>query len=196
MVRSRENAAAQPGAEEMPDMPARLLARCALRDERAFERLYRLTAPRLFALALRMLKRRDWAEDVLQDCFFAVWRHAADYRPERGEALAWMAAILRNRALDWLRRVDPETPLEEEAFTEWATDERPGPLDRVLFSAAARAVEDCLTRLQPRQRHAITFAYYQGLTHEEVAQRLGEPLGTVKTWIRRGLEQLRKCLAP
>jgi RNA polymerase sigma-70 factor (ECF subfamily) len=180
----------------MPDMPARLLARCALRDEGALERLYRLTAPRLFALALRMLKRRDWAEDVLQDCFLAVWRHAADYRPERGEALAWMAAILRNRALDWLRRVDPETSLEEEAFPEWATDERPGPLDRVLSSAAARALEDCLTRLQPRQRQAITFAYYQGLTHEELAQRLGEPLGTVKTWIRRGLEQLRKCLAP
>ncbi|WP_333840745.1 sigma-70 family RNA polymerase sigma factor [Pelomicrobium sp.] len=181
---------------ESEDVLAQLLARCALRDEGALERLYRLTAPRLFALALRMLRRRDWAEDVLQDCFLAVWRHAADYRPERGEALAWMAAILRNRALDWLRRVDPETPLEEETFPQPPMDEHPGPLERMLSSAAARALQECLARLQPCQRQAIAFAYYQGLTHEELAQRLGEPLGTVKTWIRRGLEQLRRCLAP
>ncbi|GIX28353.1 sigma-70 family RNA polymerase sigma factor [Pelomicrobium sp. G1] len=192
MVRSRQKASTALDAE---DTPARLLARCALRDERALERLYRLTSPRLFALALRMLRRRDWAEDVLQDCFLAVWRHAADYRPERGEALAWMAAILRNRALDWLRRVDPETPLEGEAFSELAVeDEHADPPDRMLSSTAARVLQECLARLQSRQRQAIALAYYQGLTHEELAQHMGEPLGTVKTWIRRGLEQLRRCL--
>ncbi|TXF11712.1 sigma-70 family RNA polymerase sigma factor [Pelomicrobium methylotrophicum] len=177
-----------------PDALAELLARCALRDEQALERLYRLTAPRLFSLALRMLKRRDWAEDLLQDCYIAVWRHAADYRTERGQALAWMAAILRNRALDWLRRLDPETPLDDESAAHEPVGDEPGPLEHVQSSAMVRALQECLERLQPGQRQAIAFAYYQGLTHEELASRLGEPLGTVKTWIRRGLEQLRRCL--
>lgn len=192
MVRLRRGPLTAPESE---DVPAQLLARCALGDERALERLYRLTAPRLFALAMRLLKRRDWAEDVLQDCFLAVWRHAGDYRSERGEALAWMAAILRNRALDWLRRAEVPTPDDGMDALELQSDENPGPEEQTLSSAAARALEECLARLHSRQRQAIAFAYYQGLTHEELAQRLGEPLGTIKTWIRRGLEQLRRCLA-
>lgn len=176
------------------DILADLLYRCALGDESALERLYRLAAPRLYTLALRLLKRRDLAEDTLQDAFVAIWRHAVDYRQERGDAMAWMARIVRNRALDGLRRADPQTADLAPEIVELCLDGKPNPEECALSSSAARALHACLERLIARQRQSIALAYFQGLSHEEVAQVLGEPLGTVKSWIRRGLEQLRRCL--
>lgn len=171
------------------------LIRCAQGDRQAFAELYRLTAPRLYGLALRILRRRDWAEDVVQDCFITVWRQAGAFRPDRGPGLAWMAAILRNRAIDWLRRDDRLREEEESTAVEQDQPGEDGPLDRILTVAAVGALRDCLAQLKAVQRQVIAFAYYHGLTHEEVARRLGQPLGTVKSWIRRGLDELRKCLA-
>jgi RNA polymerase sigma-70 factor (ECF subfamily) len=176
-----------------------LLAACARKDEAAFARLYQATAPKLFGVALRILKREDWAEEVIQDCFVSVWNHAGSYSAGLSAPLTWMTSIVRNRCLDWLRRPklevvlvagddDAEDPLEGLASND------PGPLDELARSADAKALAHCLRRLEAKQRQAIMLAFYDGLSHSELASHMREPLGTVKTWVRRGLERLRGCL--
>jgi RNA polymerase sigma-70 factor (ECF subfamily) len=171
-----------------------LLRRTAGGDRAAFTALYRLTSPQLFALAIRMLRRRDLAEEVLQEAFVTIWTKAVSFDPEKGAPLPWMASILRNRCLDRLRARRPETPLDEEAGAgDWA-DTAPGPLEAALSSADARALWKCLERLDPGPRDAILRVYYDGLTHAELADRTSVALGTLKSWIRRGLGRLKDCL--
>ncbi len=176
-----------------PDPLANLLTRCARGDEDAFAQLYRAVAPKLFAVALRILRRRDWAEDVLQDGLFNIWNHAADYDPGKGAPLTWMASIVRYRALDVLRRLRHEVPADKE-IEDARPDPAPGPQELTLAGAAAQALAVCMERLSAQQRESITLAYYQGYTHEQLAAALRAPLGTVKTWVRRGLELLKRCL--
>jgi RNA polymerase sigma-70 factor (ECF subfamily) len=171
-----------------------LLLAVASGERDAFAALYRASAPQLFALALRILKRRDAAEEVLQEAFVNVWRHAVDYRPEKGSAIGWMATIVRNRALDRLRRARPETPLDEASERHGWADSAPDPLESATMSESARRLDACLERLEDGPRRAIRLAYYEGLTHEALATRLGAPLGTVKSWVRRGLMRLKTCL--
>lgn len=171
-----------------------LLLAVAGGERDAFAALYRASAPQLFALALRILKRRDAAEEVLQEAFVNVWRHAVDYRPERGTAMGWMATIVRNRALDRLRRARPETPLEAAPERHSWADPAPDPLASATMSESARRLDTCLEQLEEGPRHAIRLAYYEGLTHEALSARLGAPLGTVKSWVRRGLIRLKTCL--
>jgi RNA polymerase sigma-70 factor (ECF subfamily) len=173
---------------------ASLLRASAGGDRRAFARLYDATAPQLFAVALRILKRRDWAEDALQEAYVSLWHHAASYRAERGAPLAWMATIVRNRALDRLRRRREGVPLDAVPDFAERADPGPTPLEQALRSDAARALQACLDRLGERQRQAILLAYFDGLTHEELAAHLGVPLGTAKSWVRRGMERVRECL--
>ena len=174
---------------------AQLLGRCALRDERAAARLYRLSAPKLFAVILRILRRHDWAEEVLQEAYMSIWRHAAEYRPDRSAPLRWMTRIARNRALDWLRRPREESLGEDyQATIERLVDDTPNILERLSQAAEAGVLMRCLNALDGNSRHAIALAYFHGLTHSEAAAHLGHPLGTVKTWIRRGLAALRLCL--
>jgi RNA polymerase sigma-70 factor (ECF subfamily) len=175
-----------------------LLAATARRDEAAFSRLYEATSPKLFGVALRILRREDWAEEVLQDCYVSIWNNAATYSAALSSPMTWMTSIVRNRCLDWLRRPvldtvsaaadDDMDPLEQIAGDD------PGPLARLAASADARAVAECLRRLDGKQRQMIMLAFFHGLTHSELAAHTREPLGTVKTWIRRGLERLRGCL--
>lgn len=172
-----------------------LLARCALRDERAAAELYRLTAPKLFAVIARILRRSDWAEEVLQEAFLSIWRHAADYRSHLSAPLTWMTRIARNRALDWLRRPHEESLGEQfQPIIERLVDDTPEIIERLASAAQASLLMRCLSALDANARHAIALAYYHGLTHSEAAAHLGHPLGTVKTWIRRGLAELRVCL--
>jgi RNA polymerase sigma-70 factor (ECF subfamily) len=171
-----------------------LLLRSARGDRAAFARLYAASAPRLFGLAIRMLKRRDLAEEVLQEVFVSVWRNAACFDPARGGALAWMASILRNRSLDSLRAHRPEDPLEERPEAIALADPAPSPLERSLQSAEAQALRRCLETLEEGPRDAILQVYYLGLTHAELAARSGIALGTLKSWIRRGLVRLKGCL--
>lgn len=169
-----------------------LLVRCALKDERAFAELYRICAPKLFAVAIRITRRREWAEEVLQETFVNIWNHAGRYDGARSAPMTWMTAIARNRALDWLRR-----PREEEAddshdeLLASIPDEHPGPEELLRRGADARRLAECLFSLSSQQQRAITLAFFYGLSHREIAAKLERPLGTVKTWIRRGLEQLR-----
>ena len=177
------------------DELAGLLARCARRDADALERLYRLASPQLFAVALRILRVSHRAEEALQDGFIRIWQHAGEYRPERGAPLTWMASIVRYRALD-LRRRDMAARVTYPGELDHFADAKPGPLLAAQSAAEARALERCLEHLEGKQRHCIMLAFYEGMSHAELSAHLHEKLGTVKSWIRRGLERLRTCLQP
>lgn len=171
-----------------------LLAQSADKNQDAFRELYKLTASRLFGVALRVLRRRAPAEDVLQESYLNIWHRAASYRPDKGEPLAWMTAIVRNRCVDWLRQSKQEqaaeistVPIDERA------DENPGPLEQAALSDQSRALNRCLGGLEPAQRQSIALAFLYGLSHAEVATHLQQPVGTVKSWIRRGLQRMSRC---
>jgi RNA polymerase sigma-70 factor (ECF subfamily) len=171
-----------------------LLAATARRDRAAFARLYELSSPKLFGVALRMVKREDWAEDVLQECYVRIWSHAQDYREGLSAPMTWMASIVRNRCLDWLRRPNPEVADAEGELIEAAESGNPGPLAELERSADAAALARCLRGLEAKQRQAIALAFFDGLSHSELARHMQQPLGTVKTWVRRGLLRLKACL--
>lgn len=173
-----------------------LAARCALRDQAAFAELYRLAAPKLYAVALRILRRQDWAEEVLQESFVNIWNHFGDYSADKSAPMTWMTAVVRNRSLDWLRRPDFEHGREDydELVASVADDAAWTPERLVAHTQDARMLRTCLEALSSSQRQSITLAYLHGLSHGELAAHLRQPLGTVKTWVRRGLERLRECM--
>lgn len=171
-----------------------LLSRCALRDQQAFAALYRASAPKLFAVAVRITRRRDWAEEVLQESFVNIWHHAPGYDASRSAPMTWMTTIVRNRALDWLRRPRETESEDAEALIAAVADDGPGPDELYAQADQAGRLAECLEHLTAEQRRSITLAFFQGLSHGELAGQLGKPLGTVKTWIRRGLERLKSCL--
>lgn len=177
-----------------PDALAVLLARSAGRDQAAFAELYRRTSAKLFAVALRIVRRKDWAEDVLQESFVNIWHHAGDYTASRSAPMTWMTSIVRNRCLDWIRRPREETPEAFEGMLEGTADDEPGPLARLAARGDASRLARCLETLDPSQRQSIALAFFHGLSHSELAEHLKAPLGTVKTWVRRGLERLKTCL--
>ncbi len=175
---------------------ADLLAQCALRNQRAFADLYGLTAPKLYGVALRILRRQDWAEEVLQECYVSIWNHAERYAVQKSAPMTWMTSIVRNRCLDWLRRPRHETGGEEyDIAVEAWQDDSPGPMAQLVAASEARALARCLEQLESKQRQSIMLAFFHGLSHSEVASHMRQPLGTVKTWVRRGLERLKGCLS-
>lgn len=168
-----------------------LLTRAAAGDRSAFKDLYDLAAPQLFGIAMALLKRRDSAEDLVQDAFLAIWQRAAQFSPDRGTAMAWMVTIVRHRAIDRLRmdkRRPQETTIDVAAPAEAFATTTPR-------EAAGRDVSQALAALPDTHRRAIMLAFVEGLTHEELAARLNAPLGTVKSWVRRGLQAMKETLA-
>jgi RNA polymerase sigma-70 factor (ECF subfamily) len=175
---------------------AGLLAQCALRNQRAFADLYQLTSSKLYGVALRILRRQDWAEEVLQECYVSIWNHAGNYAVTKSAPLTWMTSIVRNRCLDWLRRPQTEATGEEyDIAVEAWQDDAPGPLEQLAAAGDSVALARCLQQLEAKQRQSIMLAFFHGLSHSEVAGHLRQPLGTVKTWVRRGLERLKGCLS-
>ena len=176
-----------------------LLDRVAQRDESALKSLYDLTSGKLYGLALRVLVRNEWAEDALQETFLQVWRTAPDYRATLSPPMAWLGLIVRSRSLDLLRRRKAEREHLSDDIDDGHTDtlagDTPDPMDTILASQQAWALHQCLTRLENKQREVVSLAYLRDLSHGELAEQLKLPLGTVKTWIRRGLDQLRVCMA-
>ena len=170
-----------------------LLEACAGGDQAALHQLYLSCSPQLFCLALGIVRRREQAEEILQDSFLLVWRHARSFDRERGTAMAWLARIVRNQCFDLLRRRGREVPLDPAMMESWA-DPAIGPETAAADSEAARQLLGCLDELEANPRQCILLAYYQGMTFEEVAVRLKAPLGTVKSWVRRSLIRLRTCL--
>jgi RNA polymerase sigma-70 factor, ECF subfamily len=172
-----------------------LLARTALSDQKAFAELYRLTSAHLYAVALRILREGPAAEEVLQESFVNVWHHARSYVAAKSQPLTWLTSIVRNRCLDQLRRREVETvTLDDEEDGLDVAAEDPSPLEMLVSGADARSVGACVETLEAGQKQAIALAFFQGLSHGELARHLRQPLGTVKSWIRRGLERLRACL--
>lgn len=173
-----------------------LLQRCASGDSAALRTLYDLVAPQLFSVLLRILHRRDLAEEALQEVFMSVWRNASSYRPSRGSPMAWLTSIARYRALDVRRSIRGEQfsgdlmAVVEETVAAEDTDL----LEKAGLSVDAQRLEDCMKRLTPQQDEAIRLAFIGGYTHEEVATRTGSPIGTIKSWVRRGLQALKSCL--
>ena len=162
---------------------------------------YRATSGRLYAIAFRLLRDRALAEEVLQEAFVNVWHHAGSYATSKSQPLTWLASIVRNRSLDMLRRRELETvPItrdnpdgEADTDMEFASDAL-SPVDMLLQAADSRDVRQCVDALEGGQKQAIALAFYQGLSHAELAAHLRQPLGTIKSWVRRGLERLRQCL--
>jgi RNA polymerase sigma-70 factor (ECF subfamily) len=167
--------------------------------EEAFRRLYELSSGKLYGIALRVVGNRQWAEDVLQDAFLNVWRIAGNYRSSLSPPLAWMGVIVRSRALDFLRRRAAErvdaAQQPDGDVDETVADPAESPMDTAHASAQARALHECLRQLDSRYREVLSLAYLRDLSHGELAAQLKLPVGTVKTWIRRGIEQLRGCMA-
>ena len=176
-----------------------LLDRVALADESALRELYELTSSRLYGVAVRVVSNRDWAEDVLQEAFLNIWRIAGDYKASLSPPMAWMGLIVRSRGLDFLRRRTSEradTAQElDEFISETVAGDSPNPMDVTQASEQALALHQCLSQLDSKQREVVSLAYMRDLSHAELAAQLKLPLGTVKSWIRRGLEQLRGCMA-
>ena len=167
--------------------------------ELALRELYDATGGRLYAVALRVVGKPEWAEDVLQETFLQVWRTAQDYRQTLSPPMAWLGLIARSRALDFLRRrsserLDRNVELDD-ALGDSVEGSSPDPADMRSASEHAHALHECLRKLESKHRQVVSLAYYRDLSHGELAQQLQLPLGTVKTWARRGLEQLRACMA-
>ncbi|MGH6780946.1 MAG: sigma-70 family RNA polymerase sigma factor [Sphingomonadaceae bacterium] len=176
-----------------PDI-ARLLGACARQDRRAFQQLYELTSPQLLACLDRMLRNRALAEDALQDVFVQIWRRAGQFQIDRGTAWAWLITIARYRAVDLLRSERREVDSAPGSFENIASDAEPHDTQMTMGHRASSALDRCLTALQPRQRDCILLCFNYGLTHTEVSARINQPLGSVKSWVRRGLAALRRCL--
>jgi RNA polymerase sigma factor (sigma-70 family) len=180
-----------------------LMFQVAMRDEAAFKKLYDATVHCLLAIIMRMLHERSWAEEVLQDVYVNIWNTVPSYSAAKSQPMTWLMAIARNKAIDALRSTRTERKHvvrptladdDEESGPPDVADERAGPLERLMHSNDSQRVHNCLQGLEPAQRQAIALAFYDGLTHSELAAHMRQPLGTVKAWVRRGLERLKPCL--
>ena len=174
------------------------LAAVAVRDAATFRQLYDATSPKLFGFLQRILQKSEWAEEVLQETYVSIWNNAPSYQPALAAPMTWMTTIARNKAFDALRRHEPTVETDTEDFAQEVMEAlqspEPGPLAALELSSEATALARCLRQLEALHRQAIALAYYHDLSHSEVAARMALPIGTVKTWIRRGLERLRMCL--
>ncbi|GAC1406820.1 MAG: sigma-70 family RNA polymerase sigma factor [Burkholderiaceae bacterium] len=174
------------------------LVAVASKDTQAFRALYDTTSPKLFGFALRILLRHELAEEALQESFVSIWNNAGTYQANLAAPMTWMTTIVRNKAFDLLRRVDQTIEIDADTFDKDVMNAMesadPNPFESLQLTADAKALAHCLTRLDGLHRQAIALAFYHDLSHSEVAHQLKLPMGTVKTWIRRGLERLRVCL--
>ena len=168
----------------------RLVARIRAGDQQAMSQLYDRYGKVVYAVALRVLQDTAAAEDILQDIFLQLWRNPDAFDASRGSLAPWLAVIARHRAIDRLRKRRPETDIEDCVIA--AGPDLRDETERALIIEKARAV---LAEMNPEQRKALELAYFQGLTHTEIAEKTGEPLGTIKTRIRSGLQLLRAKLA-
>jgi RNA polymerase sigma-70 factor (ECF subfamily) len=185
---------------------SRLLARSGLGDRAAFATLYERTSSHLFAVVLRINRDRAQAEDILQEVYVNVWRAASSFDAAQSQPLTWLTSIARNRAIDSLRRMQTQPQMrsagppaegresEDEDVYDTVADDSPGPLELLSRAAEARSLAACMDQLSATQRQSVALAFFQGLSHAEIAAQMRQPLGTIKSWVRRSLAALKSCL--
>ena len=180
-----------------------LLARAGLGDRAAFATLYERTSAHLLGVVMRIQRDRALAEDILQEVYVNVWRAAQSFDAAQSQPLTWLTSVARNRAIDSLRRAHAQPQLkthvttnddEETDVYDTVADDAPGPLDLLSRASDARALGRCMEGLNPQQRQSVALAFFDGLSHAEVADSMRQPLGTVKSWVRRALMSLKSCL--
>ncbi|MGY4395617.1 RNA polymerase sigma factor (sigma-70 family) [Sphingomonas sp. UYAg733] len=170
-----------------------ILVRTGDEDRAAFRDLYSLTSAKLFGVCLRICGERQAAEDVLHDVYLTIWKRAGAYEPSRASPITWLATIARNRAIDWRRAqtIRRSTPLDAAPPI---ADAAPLASDTMVSDQEAHRLHRCLDALEDRQRLAIRTAFFDGVTYADLAEREEVPLGTMKSWVRRGLMKLKECL--
>ena len=174
---------------------ALLLQLVASQDRRAFASLYAASSSKLYGIILRILKRRDVAEDILQDVYVRIWERAMDFDSRKAPAIAWMIAIARNRALDERRRAAVGLDaLDADAEVANVVSEDEDPLAAAERSDNLRRLAECLNKLDKNRRDIVLLAYRDGYSRQELSQRLARPVGTIKTWLHHSLVQLKTCL--
>ena len=171
-----------------------LLARAAAKDQPAFAELYDATSSKLYGIIVRILKRRDLADEVLQEVYLKIWERASDFEPARASPITWMATIARNRALDEVRKRNPVS-IEDTPEALDVPSSEPHPLMALELSQDTARLKRCLDNLEPMRRDIVVQAYIDGASREELSQRHGHPVATIKTWLHRSLAQLKACLS-
>ena len=174
-------------AEEL----VQLLAKTARGETKAFDTLYQRTSAQLFGLCIFMLKDKSLAEEVLQEAYLKIWNNAKEYHSERGQVITWMSSITRYCAIDALRKLNRQPVTTENASLDILEQE---PALEMDIWGEQQLLLGCLDELSAQQRKSISMAFLEGFTHPELASALEAPLGSVKSWIRRGLLSLRRCL--
>jgi RNA polymerase sigma-70 factor (ECF subfamily) len=170
-----------------------LIGACAKGDRTALRTIYNIEAARMIGVAQRLLKRRALAEEAVQDAFVSIWKNAATFDPDKGSGRTWVYAIVRHRALNILRS-ERRTELSKNPIGEEQASEDDDPETIVSRLSDTAALRRCLQGLAEDRRSAIVMAYVHGLSHSDLAARLGMPLGTVKSWLRRSLLSLKECM--
>ena len=180
--------------DAMADAVDALLLRVATGDQPAFEALYRSTSGKLLGICLRVLSDRTEAEDVLQDVYVTVWNKAGQFDASRASPITWLAMIARNKAIDRLRATPAAARTAPIELAETVADPTASPVSEAEAAVENARLGHCMEQLEARRRSLIRTAFFEGATYEELARRIGSPIGSVKSWIRRGLMQLRACL--
>jgi RNA polymerase sigma-70 factor, ECF subfamily len=170
-----------------------LIAAVAKQDEAAFERLYGATRAKLYGVVLRILRRQDLAEEVIQETYFRIWNGASQFNPSLASPITWMTSIARNRAIDLVRRKS-ELSIEEEPDAMEVAADSPDPLARREMTEELKRLLECVGRLEPERQKLVLLAYYNGWSREQLAEKFAAPVNTIKTWLRRSMLDIRECL--
>ncbi len=172
-----------------------LLLQVSLSNQKAFTQLYKLSSAKLFAISIRIIKEQSLAEDILQESFMQIWNKAASFDVQKAQAITWMGTIVRNKSIDLIRKRVKENnciDLEEELID--VKDEVNNPENLAIAKGMLNDVNKCMTTFKSDYRSVILLSYLEGYSHQQIANKIEKPIGTIKSWISRGTEELKKCL--
>ncbi|MDL2405012.1 sigma-70 family RNA polymerase sigma factor [Rhizobium calliandrae] len=169
-----------------------LIGRVAMRDQKAFEALYKKTSPKLYAVCLRILGNRTDAEEILQEVYVKIWQRAERFAASEGPAMPWLTTIARNQSIDAIRARKPVADEIDTAYD--LADTEPGPEEQAMVKGEGRRIDRCMEELEADRAQAVRSAYVEGLSYQELAEQYAVPLNTMRTWLRRSLIRLRECM--